>query len=110
MREHFQGIYAETAEYLMRELPADAVIWHEPLAYGRLSFEFLTRKRGDRMKTIEKADDVARMGKGDAPCYALFIGRERFGREFLAAYPNAERVRIFKSPGGAPEAVLCRAR
>ncbi|HOE63441.1 MAG TPA: glycosyltransferase family 39 protein [Candidatus Sumerlaeota bacterium] len=110
VREHFQGIYAETAEYLMRELPADAVIWHEPFAYGRLSFEFLTRKRGARVRTIENADDVARIGEGDTPCYALFIGRERFGGEFLAAYPEAERVRIFKSPDGAPEAVLFRVK
>lgn len=110
VREHFQGVYVETAEYLMRELPPDAIIWHEPLAYGRLSFKFLTRKRGDRVRTIEKAEDLARLAEGDAPCYALFIGRERFGREFLAAYPKAERVRIFMSPDGAPEAVLFRVK
>jgi 4-amino-4-deoxy-L-arabinose transferase-like glycosyltransferase len=103
--EHFQTIYVETAR-VIETLPENAVVLHEPFTYGKMSFEFLTRKRGDKVRTVNRAEDLVLKASTDAPCYVLFIGREKFTREFISYYPERVLVRTFYAPTGLPIAVL----
>lgn len=105
----YQGV-ATLAAREVNTLPPGATVLMEPIEFGAMSFRFLTRGRANRILEVRSPDDFTRLAPASGPLYMLFVGRDRFGAEFLQAYPAAVRERILTAPDGTPVGVLFRVR
>lgn len=96
--QHFQTPYVDAARAVM-QLPPDAVVMHEPLKYGRISFEFITRSRRDHIRVVRSEADLQRYS-GVRPLYMLFLGEDTLGASFMRLYPQARVHHHYSLPSG----------
>lgn len=104
----FQAPYAVAARDILT-LPAGSTVLHEPMTYGRVTFETLTQQRSRNLHTVRTAHELSAY-RNTRPLYMLFLGRDQLGSTFLQMFPNAQHVKVYTAPSGQVTGFLFRAQ
>lgn len=105
----FQTPYYEVADFLERNVPADAPIWREEFQdawVNDLPFEVHLRSRVDHLRVLSDPSELDQLSDAPGQNYVVFVGKFTMLDAFRAAHPDAPVVFASITPSGATAGVV----